>query len=59
MTDRELDRLLMEASSHVAHAMRALQDAREGHLLERALVLANEIVLARRALLPCTQQVVA
>lgn len=48
MTDRDLDRLLMEASRHLSNAVRALQDAGERELCDRAFVLANDIVKARQ-----------
>lgn len=46
MTEHE--RLLMEAGGHLAKAIRALQDANEAALLDRALTLSNDVLRLRR-----------
>lgn len=49
MTKHERDRLLMEANTHLARAVRALDEAQSIELRDRAYVLSNDVLHARRA----------
>lgn len=50
MTDQERrDELLRTAGSHLSRTIAALDTAGERELARRALVLANDVLLARRA----------
>lgn len=48
MTDRERDRLLREAGVHLTRVIKALDYANATELRDRAFVLKNDLVHARR-----------